>query len=107
MDRLTLALAALVCVGSAATGSYAPNKERDPFVRKALELPVNWSVSRVAGPESAPGLTSEFVVTKETEVLLNGERCTYSAVPGNARIVRMEVAADRKSVLRIHFRTGQ
>jgi hypothetical protein len=50
---------------------------------------------------------SEFVMTDQTEVLLNGKPCKYADVPGDARIVRMELAADNKTVRKIHFRTGK
>jgi hypothetical protein len=60
-------------------------------------------------PEQAAGREgpTEFVVTERTEVLLNGKPCKYQDVPGHARIVWMEVAADKKTVLRAHFRTGK
>jgi hypothetical protein len=49
----------------------------------------------------------EFVITEQTEVLLDGKPCKYQDVFGNARIVRMEVAEDKKTVLKIHFRTAK
>jgi hypothetical protein len=58
---------------------------------------------QAAGPESR----SEFVMTDQTEVLLNGKPCKYAEVPGHASIVRMELAADNKTVLKVHFRTGK
>jgi hypothetical protein len=44
------------------------------------------------------------VVTDRTEILLDGKPCKYEAIPATASIVRMEVAADKKTVLKIHFR---
>ena len=44
-------------------------------------------------------------MTDETEVLLNGTACQYKDVPDHATIVRMEVGLDRKTVLRVYFRT--
>jgi hypothetical protein len=49
----------------------------------------------------------EFAVTKQTEILLNGQPCEYARVPSQARIEHMEVAADKKTVLRIEFRVGK
>jgi hypothetical protein len=49
----------------------------------------------------------EFVLTKETEVLLDGKPCKYEDIPANASILKMEVAADRKTVLRVQFRSGK
>jgi hypothetical protein len=48
---------------------------------------------------------TEFVVTEQTEILLDGKPCKYQDVARDARIVRMEVAEDKKTVLKIHFRT--
>jgi hypothetical protein len=45
------------------------------------------------------------VMMPRTVVVLDGRRSAYSSVPDHARIVRMEVAADRKTVLRVFFRT--
>jgi hypothetical protein len=44
-------------------------------------------------------------VTAETEILLDGQSCKYAEIPSQAGIVRMEVAADKKTVLKIHFRS--
>jgi hypothetical protein len=44
-------------------------------------------------------------VTGETEILLNGKPCIYEGIPDHASIVQMDVAADKKTVLKIHFRT--
>jgi hypothetical protein len=51
--------------------------------------------------------TATFVVTEQTEVLLNGKPCKYEEVAGHACIVWMEVAADKKTVLKVHFRVGK
>ena len=54
----------------------------------------------------APELSqvADYLVTEETEVLLNGKPCRYNEVPDNASILRMELGPDTRSVLRIHFR---
>jgi hypothetical protein len=107
MTRLTLALATWICLGSLASASLAPRKEPSLF---------NNGTPQVQAPRTAPDAVaqvaegaarSEFVVTGQTEVLLNGKPCRYEEVPGHASIVRMEVAADKKTVLKIHFRTGK
>jgi hypothetical protein len=46
-----------------------------------------------------------FVITAQTEVLLDGRPCRYDDVPDGAAIVQLEVAADGKTVLKVHFRT--
>jgi hypothetical protein len=52
-----------------------------------------------------PGAKAEFVLTNQTEVLLNGKPCKYEQVPGGASIILMEVAEDNKTVLKVYFRT--
>lgn len=115
MTRLTLALAIWISFVSGLSASLAPRKERP------LEPGKNFPrlprlVSRAPAPQlAAPApehvgpdaLPSEFVLTKRTEILLNGKPCRYEEIPDDARIVGMKVAEDRKTVLSIHFRTGK
>jgi hypothetical protein len=49
-------------------------------------------------------MPNDFFVTEETEVLLNGKPCSYAQIPAHASIVFMEVGADKKTVLKVHFR---
>jgi hypothetical protein len=94
----------LVSVASAslASSTRAPRPEKDlPKARAAQPLPPA-PEQRTQG-EAEP----EFVVTRGTVVLLNGKPCRYEDVPSHARIVRMEVAADKKTVLKVYFRTGK
>jgi hypothetical protein len=107
MTRLTLALAVWIGLGSVAEASLALRKEPGSLAKGIPELRSPRSLARAAEPPTAPGVTPEFVLTEETEVLLDGEPCKYAAVPGHARIVHLEIAADRKTVLKIHFQTGR
>jgi hypothetical protein len=70
-----------------------------------MQVPMVW----VPATElAAARLTNtEFVVTDQTEITLNGKACKFDAVPARARIIRMEVAEDKKTVLKVHFRTGK
>jgi hypothetical protein len=74
---------------------------------EVLQARVSRLQARPSQQAVAQGSIGEFIVTERTEVLLNGERCRYEEIPGHASIVRMEVAADRKTVLKIHFRVGK
>ena len=107
MTRLTLALAAWMALVSLAPASLTPRKQRQPADAGVLPLralaPPSLAPGRVAGPATA----SEFVVTEQTEVLLDGKACRYADVPARATVLRMEVAPDGKTVLRIQFRTGR
>jgi hypothetical protein len=70
-----------------------------PPVQAPKGLP---AASREAAADG--GATPEFVVTAQTEVLLDGKPCKYELVPGSASIVRLELGADNRTVVRIHFR---
>ncbi len=86
MTRLTLTLATWLVLASVGSLALTPRP----------------AAAAVASPsESEP----EFVITASTVVYLDGERCAYKKVPADASIVSMDVAADRKTVLEVHFRT--
>jgi hypothetical protein len=102
MTRLTLALAALISLVSVAPASLAPRPDR---LRPGLEGRPSPLPRLATARQQAAG--SEYAVTEQTEILLNGKPCRYEAVPGNATIERMEVAPDGKTVLRVYFRSGQ
>ena len=103
MTRLTLTLAVWMNLVSLASASIPPPKESRPLAKAALN-------ARSLLPEVLEQILeqrspSEYLVTERTEILLNGKACKYAEVPAHASITRMEVAADKKTVLKIHFRT--
>jgi hypothetical protein len=113
MPRLILAFVALLGLVPAASASLAPRKvptRLDNYVppvkapgvspAKTSPLPVE---PQTQVTTEAP--SSDFVVTEQTEIILNGKPCKYKDVPGHATILRMELRADKRTVLRIHFRT--
>jgi hypothetical protein len=107
MIRLTLALAIGMSFVSGVSASLAPPREP---LRFGKVLPAAQASKLPAGPrmeESEPSTTPEFLLTAQTEVLLNGKPCKYELIPGHARIVLLELAADNKTVRKIHFRTGR
>jgi hypothetical protein len=57
------------------------------------------------GPCSGNRAETPFVITNETEIRLDGRPCLYAEVPAGAAVTAAEVAADRRTVLRIHFRS--
>lgn len=69
-----------------------------PSPRQAANRPISGSITR-----NRPAWSDEFQMLPTTEVLLDGEPCRYSDVPSGARIITLEVAADRRTILRIHF----
>src|SRR5262249_33535040 len=105
MTRLTLALAVWVSLISVASASLTPRKQTSTF---ANQIPpaqtarlLTETLRRAAGGENK----WEIALTDQTEILLNGKPCRYEEVPRNASIMQMEVAEDKKTVLKIHFRT--
>jgi hypothetical protein len=112
MLRLTLALAVWISLVPVASASLAPRREpRNPgyslLAAQASRRPAR-AVKPEAERKAARGEAQlEFVLTKETEVLLDGKPCKYEDIPANASILKMEVAADRKTVLRVQFRSGK
>jgi hypothetical protein len=57
--------------------------------------------------KKAPAEPAEYVLDRDAEVVVDGKRCAYKDVPADARVVRVEVAEDRRTVLRIEFRTAK
>ena len=112
MIRLTLSLAIWLSLVSVVPASLAPRKDAPLSSRKspvALDLPRQTASESPVKPAmmkpSVPAPESEFLMTPGTEVVLDGQPCLYEEVPVQASIVRMEVAPDRKTVIRVFFRT--
>lgn len=91
--RVFLGLWLLVAL-SASSVEAAPSTQRDSA--PPAEKPAVDEVS----PDSGP-----FVVTKDTDVRLDGQPCSYAAVPSDAIVVKMQVGADRRTVVRMDFRS--
>ena len=103
--RFVLACLASLCFLPEVSATLSPRHDLRTFdgplpARLAKRLP---SVFRVDLSLHAPA--EEFLVTGRTEVTLNGRSCKYQAVPRDATVVRLELAADGKTVLKIDFRT--
>jgi hypothetical protein len=107
MTRLTLALAVWISLVSAAPASLASRQDRLRSGNDALRSPAPRPTVEARHQTAVPAADSDYTVTEQTEVLLNDKACRYEAVPANAVIERMEVAPDRKTVLRVYFRTGK
>ena len=105
MTRLALALTALLCCLPAAKADLSPRKDPpllDKDLPPSLAKPLPADVAQAFYP---PERDDEFLITPRTEVTVDGRPCKYADVPGKARIVKMELAADGKTVLAVHFRT--
>jgi hypothetical protein len=100
MTRLALVLAlTFTCLPAASASLAPPSRERtrtgsQELLRQAAQSP------RPAAPEQ-----KDFVITSKTEVMLDGRACRYEDVPAHATVTVLEVAADRRTLMRIHFTT--
>jgi hypothetical protein len=97
MLRLTMALVLTLSFLPPALASLTPRAERSQLGRQ----PPSGLLKEKAPPEKDDGL----VITEKTEVKVDGKSCQYEQVPDGADIVLLEVAADKKMILRIHFRS--
>jgi hypothetical protein len=97
MIRLTMVLVASFLSLSVAHASLAPPKERSIFDRPVPPAPK----AEPAAEQEAGGL----VISDDTEVKLDGKVCKYEEIPESAEVILLEVGKDKKSVLKLHFRT--
>jgi hypothetical protein len=105
MARVVIALLSLVCFLAPAGASLTP---RPDFLASGRDVPASLSKTLPPGfaqAASAPSPKDQYQITDRTEVTLDGRPCRYADVPGGAGIVKMEVAADGTTVLKIHFRS--
>jgi hypothetical protein len=106
MTRLTLALAALIGLVSVAPASLAPRRDRNALDSDApLRAPASPRAARSPAEALRPANPAEYVVTEQTEILLDGQLCRFEDVPERAIILKMEVAGDGKTVVKILFRS--
>ena len=111
MPRLLGLLAATLCWSSTAFATVVPaptgRLDSDP-IRRAVAATRSAGEARPAEARPAeprPAADAEFNLTAQTEVLLDGRPCAYRDIPRTATIARIELAADRKTVLRIEFKS--
>ena len=109
MPRTILALTALFCSLSPALATLSPRTAPLPADDK-LTLPLAAPQEKPLPPEVGQAAypreqNDEYRITSETEVFLNGRPCCYADVPKSASIVKMEVASDNQTVLKIQFRS--
>jgi hypothetical protein len=101
MTRLLLALVGcLVLTSSALAALSSPQSDPSPFGSR-LTLQLRHSAAAEAAQKE------QLVITGETQVMLDGQPCKYADIPDNATIMLLEIAADRKTVLKVHFESGK
>jgi hypothetical protein len=105
MVRLLAVLLVGACLAGSARASFSP---RDSL--RGLEERGRLAVLRKLAPFPPQSLVTanrpeQFLVTEDTQVQVDGKPCRYQDVPEGAAIVRLALAADGRTVLRIEFRT--
>jgi hypothetical protein len=103
MVRWILALVVALCLLSPATATLSPRKDLGADSGKYTTLQRTPSIPRTAGKSAAA--RGQFEVTDQTEVQLDGRTCRYQDVPPTATILRIELAADGRTILKILFRS--
>jgi hypothetical protein len=105
MTRLALALAAWMILVAPVPAALGPGRSRKTYHEAALQVVDVALSARLLGQEPRPEAPPEFTVTNQTEVLLDGKPCRFDAVPRDAAIVEIRLAADEKTAICIRFRT--
>ncbi len=105
MTRLILVLATWMSAAAVASATVTPRQPLSRLGYEGLQLAGTAQPTRVEAAEAARAAESPFALTDQSEVLLNGKPCRYEDVPAHATIHLLELAADRHTILRIHFRT--
>ena len=96
MFRWTMALVVSLSFLSSLAATPAPQKE----VTKPVERTAPEKAKEISAEEN-----DEFSLPRQAEVRLDGRPCSYDAVPDSAIIVNLEVAQDRRTIVRVHFRS--
>ena len=109
MTRSTMAFAAFLAFLPSAmanmaprTGVASPAKGVLPTIAKDQSLDLDHSAAPAAESRSDK---QNLVLTDDTEVQLDDRVCKFADVPGDASVISLAVAADKKTVLKIRFKS--
>lgn len=107
MVRLTVGFAVWLVVASVGMAGVASHLKSAPTLG---DRPTDSLARLVQEPtpsanRTQPARKDSFVITEQTEVQVDGKPCRYGEVPAGAAIVLLEVAADGRTVMKVHFRT--
>jgi len=92
-----MALLALVLFIPTAPAALTPHSGTSPFPDRFPD-----DLARAAFPHQEK---DEYVLAETTEVQLDGKGCKLADIPAGASIVNLEIAADKKTILKIYFRS--
>jgi hypothetical protein len=100
--RLLLPLTVALCLLPARGTAQSPRNPAPSPEKKAQQ---SRTAPARAGRGPAGYLREPLLITPETDVRLDGKPCPYAQIPDGAVVTAAEVAADRHTVLRVHFRS--
>jgi hypothetical protein len=108
MARTILALLVLPFTFTYAAATLAPRKKPQPFEK--LTLPgarkvLMRAVQLTKEPAREQDPNEDLELTAGADVRLDGHACKYEEVPRGAEVIYLELGPDRKSILKIHFRS--
>ena len=101
MTRMTLSLVVLLCFLPIARGSMSSPQENNGFGERAQR---DVAANRSAAAQ-ADDAAEELMITDRTEIQYNGKACRYEEVPPNSDVQYMEVARDRRTILKLYFQS--
>jgi hypothetical protein len=108
---MVLALLVLPFTFSFAAATLTPRRKPQRFEKLTL-LAAGKTALRAAQRTEEPARAAreqdprqELELTANAEVRLDGRACKYDDVPLGAEVIYLELGPDRKSILKIHFRS--
>ncbi len=110
MIRCTMTFAAFLCFLPHLSANLSPRNDfpttaKTPLPRTARDAAPDLDKPAAAPAAEAKPESPKLVLTDKTEVQLDGQACKLADVPGTAAVVGLEVAADKKTILKIHFQS--
>ena len=104
---------AFACILPSAMASLAPHNDHLAPGKTALPTTGKDRSLDLDKPDPVPSAPAtedksekqNLVLTDDTEVTLDGVRCKFVDVPGDAAVVSLAVAADKKTILKIQFQS--
>lgn len=104
MARSLLVVLVFLGLTVPAQATQSPRREPSlPLVFRALSASPRQALLS-ATPKTA---REPFIVTDDTEVHLNGRRCSFREVPRDATILSVELAIDGRTIRKIRFRSSK
>ena len=101
-----MTLTAFLCFLPAALANLSPRNDLPSLGKEPLPKASKDAPDKPAAPAAeAKPETPKLVITDATEVQLDGQACKLADVPGTASVVSLEVAADKKTILKIRFQS--